>query len=420
MPALSSLDGRVLAPNRDQPVLRLIRSVRSFPARVRTSEYAVVGASRRFRATQRRRTVTAGRAGFVVIALAVLFDAVALYDLQPGKGPMLVVLNGSVALLAVLGFIGLTGRLRRRPEPVTGLVTLALAAATALTGFVLPSLTIQTIGYLVLLPGLIALIVPWSTRSHIRWLTAYAVVALAYVSIGASRVLTIDDRSDLVVVMIIATATSLAGHVLLQRAQIRNFAQLEKIKTLHRRVDADMAELARVHTELEVTARTDALTGASNRVRLQEDLRTARARMDRLHESHGIVAIDLDHFKMVNDRLGHLMGDHVLKSVVALIKDSIRAEDSIYRFGGEEFLVLLRLGSRQDLAAAVERLRSAVANGRITHPDNGPSNVVTISLGAVLVTPADLGKTDDEWFARADAALYLANANGRNRGELAA
>ncbi len=391
----------------------------SLLASIRQSEYLTVGRSPRFRAVQRRRIVSASRVGFVVIAGAALFDAIALYDLQPGKGPILVALNGSVAVLAILAYRALARGLRRRPEPITALVTLALTLATALTGFVLPDLAIQTIGYLLLIPGLVALIVPWSTRAHVRWLAGYAVIAYCYLLFGPSAVLTAVDRSDMIVVGVIAVVASLAGHALLQRAQIRNHVQLQRIQALHRRADADMAELARVHHQLEETSRLDPLTGAGNRTRLREDLRSARARMDRLGHSHGLVAIDLDYFKRVNDEFGHLAGDTVLKTVVAVIKDTIRAEDAVYRFGGEEFLVLLRLSTLEDLATAAERLRRAVLDARIAHAANGQKNIVTISLGGVLLTPANLAQSDDEWFAKADEALYRAKANGRDRVELA-
>jgi diguanylate cyclase (GGDEF)-like protein len=387
--------------------------------RIRESEYVTVGSSLRFRAVQRRRVVTASRVGFVVIAAAVIFDAIALYDLQPGIGPVLLALNGSVAILALIGASALGGRLRRRPEPITALVTLAVTLATAVTAVLLPQLAIQTIGYLLLIPGLVALIVPWRTFTHIRWLAGYAVITFGYLALGPSAALTSSDRGDLVVVAIVAVVTSLAGHVLLQRAQIRNHTQLAKIQALHRRADADMAELARVHHELEETSRQDPLTGAGNRIRLREDLRSARARMARLNHSHGLLVLDLDHFKRVNDDLGHLTGDEVLRQVVSIIKTTIRAEDAAYRFGGEEFLVILRLSTTEDLATAAERLRCAVVDAAIPHPDNGPSGVVTISLGGVLVTPADLDRSDDEWFADADAALYRAKANGRNRAEIA-
>jgi diguanylate cyclase (GGDEF)-like protein len=420
MQSPAPLASRVSVARPDPPRAWRVVQPRRILARIRESEYATVGASARFRAVQRRRTVAASRVGFVVIAGAVFFDAIALYDLQPGMGPILLALNGTVAALALLGVYALGHGLRRRPEPITGLVTLAVTFATAMTAFLVPELAIQTIGYLLLIPGLVALIVPWSTRAHVRWLAAYALIAFGYLMLGPSPVLSAVDRSDLIVVGVIAVATSLAGHVLLQRAQIRNHTQLQKIQSLHRRADADMAELARVHHALEETARVDPLTGAGNRLRLREDLRSTRARMNRLHHSYGLVAIDLDHFKRVNDELGHLAGDAALKAVVAAIKETIRAEDAIYRFGGEEFLIVLRLDTFDNLTTAAERLRCAVVDARIAHPANEPLGVVTISLGCVLLAPADLEQSDDEWFARADAALYRAKANGRNRAEVTA
>jgi diguanylate cyclase (GGDEF)-like protein len=412
------------APGAPGRVLDARRSFGMGPSRVgvasRLREYRAVGSSRRFRAIERRRTVTAGRAGFLVIAAAAAFDALALLDLGQTAAPILFALNGAVVVLALAGWSSLGGRLRRTPVPITMLVTLALAGATAATGSVVPALAVQTFGYLILIPGLIALIVPWSTRDHVAWLLGYAVVALGWLAIASGDALPAGQRGDLLVVAVIAVATSLAGHVLLRSNRVRNHAQLLKIQALHRKADEDMAELARVHHELEITARVDQLTGAGNRIRMHEDLRAARARMDRLRQNHGLVAIDLDHFKRVNDRFGHLAGDTVLREVVGLIQESIRGEDHIYRFGGEEFLVLLRVSNAEDLAVAMERLREAVQRARIAHPDNAPVNVVTISLGGVLVTPDDLVESDDDWFAKADSALYRAKANGRNRVELAA
>ena len=162
------------------------------------------------------------------------------------------------------------------------------------------------------------------------------------------------------------------------------------------------------------------MTGAANRIRLAEDLRVVRSRLDRQTASFGLVAIDLDRFKLINDRFGHLAGDEVLRRVVAAARASMRPTDTIYRFGGEEFLVLLETSTRAGLSAATERLRAGVEAVGYEHPDNVPFGVVTISQGAVLLTPADLEQPDDEWFARADAALYRAKEGGRNRVELAA
>ena len=396
-----------------------IATVRSLPARLRASEYALVGGSRRFRSGQRQRTRAASRVGFLVIAVSAILDAVLLLDRSPQKGLVLFVLNGAVAVVAMAAWWALERGLRRHPEPTAYAVTLLLTAATAITGVVVPSLAIETVAYLVVLPGLIALILPWRTTTHVRWLLGYAAIALTYFAFGPSTQFRAADRADLIVVGLIAIGASLAGHVLLQRAQIRNFSQLQRIQALHRRADADMAELARVHKVLEETARTDPLTGAGNRVRLAEDLRAARARMNRLGHSQGLLAVDLDRFKLVNDRLGHLAGDDVLKRVVRAISATIRADDAVYRFGGEEFLVLLRVSDADGLAIAAGRIRAAVETLQLEHPENPPHGAVTISIGAVLVAPADLAASDDEWLARADGALYRAKANGRNRVELA-
>jgi diguanylate cyclase (GGDEF)-like protein len=270
-----------------------------------------------------------------------------------------------------------------------------------------------------LLPGLIALILPWTTRTHVRWLIAYAVIALGFLGLETTSGLSADERGDIIVVALIALVASFAGHVLLQSAQISNFSHVQKIRALHRRADADMHELAQVHHVLEQTARTDPLTGAANRIRLSEDLQAARSRLNRSGTGQGLVVIDLDRFKLVNDDFGHLAGDVVLRKVAAALRGSLRAEDGIYRFGGEEFLALVQTPNLASLTIAAERLRATVADLAIEHPGNVPFGVVTISLGAVLLTADDLGQSDDEWFARADAALYRAKEGGRNRVELA-
>ncbi len=230
---------------------------------------------------------------------------------------------------------------------------------------------------------------------------------------------TTDERGDLIVVALIALVASLAGHVLLQRAQIRNFSHVQKIQSLRRRADASMQELARVHETLEITARTDPLTGAANRIRLAEDLLAIRSRLDRHQTAYGLIVIDLDRFKLVNDRFGHLGGDDVLRRVVEAIRGALRPADGVYRFGGEEFLVLMETPTTGGLQTAAERLRAAVEAVQIDHPDNVPFGVATISVGAVLLFPEDLSQSDDQWLARADSALYRAKGRGRNRVELA-
>ena len=386
-------------------------------AALRSSDILVAAGESRFRAQQRRRTRAAARVGFLVIAAAVAFDGLVLVDRDPSQGPTLLAVNGAVALLGLAGWALLGRRLRHHPDPVAGIVTLALVGATALTGMLVPALAIESAGYLLLIPVLVTLILPWSTRSHLWWLAGYTVIAAAFLVVGSGGALSGEERADLIVVALVGIGASLAGHGLLQVAAIRNYRQVRKIDSLRRRADADMAELARVHRALEETARTDPLTGARNRLRLVEDLRGVRARMHRLGLAHGFIAFDLDRFKLINDSQGHLAGDDVLRAVVEAVRGTIRAEDEIYRFGGEEFLVVLRVTEVAGVAAAAERLRRAVENLAIEHPWNVPHGKVTISLGGIFVDASDLGASDDDWFARADTALYRAKAGGRNRFE---
>jgi diguanylate cyclase (GGDEF)-like protein len=153
----------------------------------------------------------------------------------------------------------------------------------------------------------------------------------------------------------------------------------------------------------------DPLTGLLNRNALEQrlaELDGAPCDDRRGGQSHALLLCDLDHFKRVNDQLGHAAGDAVLQDVAHTMRAVLRAGDSIYRIGGEEILVVLPGASEKDAVAVAERLRQAVRKRR-------PVGVgVTISIGAA-VTKSDTVDTDD-LVARADAALYSAKANGRD------
>lgn len=153
----------------------------------------------------------------------------------------------------------------------------------------------------------------------------------------------------------------------------------------------------------------DPLTGLFNRNALEQRLAELDgAPCDRRKggQSHALLLCDLDHFKRVNDQLGHAAGDAVLQDVAYTMRAVLRAGDSIYRIGGEEILVVLPGASEKDAVAIAERLRQAVRKRR-------PVGVgVTISIGAAVTKP-DTVDTDD-LVARADAALYSAKANGRD------
>jgi diguanylate cyclase (GGDEF)-like protein len=122
-----------------------------------------------------------------------------------------------------------------------------------------------------------------------------------------------------------------------------------------------------------------------------------------------VLLLDIDHFKMINDRLGHAAGDECLRRIGEIIRKTVRAGDTAGRIGGEEFLVVMP-GAPRDVALTVgERLRLAIALGGMRHANGEP---VTTSIGASAAT---VGDTPETLLARADRALYQAKRQGRNR-----
>ena len=388
--------------------------LRDLLVRVRTSQYLTVGGGRRFRAVQRRRTRTASRAGFLVVAAAVILDAVVLVEHGGDAVRPAIALDLAVMISALAGWWLLPRQLYHRPEAAASVVMLGIVVSTVVSGTVAPIVAAQSFGYLLLLPSLIALVLPWRTIVHIRWLLVFTAVASTYLLSGMGERFSADERGDLMVVLCVSIGTSLIGHGLLQRGQIRSFAQMGRIHALRRRAEADHRELERVHHELERTARIDPLTGAGNRRRLHEDLLVVRSQIDRAGAKYGLLELDLDHFKGINDRLGHLAGDDVLRRVVEAVQTASRASDSVYRYGGEEFVVLLPMGDREQVLAAAERLRRAVFDLGIEHPD-AELGVVSVSIGATLIGDDTLALSDEQWFYVVDRAMYAAKAGGRNQ-----
>jgi two-component system cell cycle response regulator len=187
-----------------------------------------------------------------------------------------------------------------------------------------------------------------------------------------------------------------------------------RVTALHRQLSRQSAELAQLNRKLFDQARTDSLTQLGSRLKLREDLETIYAGIDRYGYSCCAVMCDIDNFKLYNDTHGHLAGDEVLQSLARALLETIREGDRTYRYGGEEFLILMPEQSIDTGFAAAERHRQAVEDMAIPHDGNPPSGIVTISAGiAVLSNP--LLKSVEAWLKEADAALYRAKQLGRNR-----
>ncbi len=157
----------------------------------------------------------------------------------------------------------------------------------------------------------------------------------------------------------------------------------------------------------------DPLTGAGNRAALEQSLNREIELARRSEHPLTLVAIDLDHFKRVNDLHGHSTGDAVLKSVAARIRQSARTSDLLYRYGGEEFVLLLSHTDLEGGRCVAERILRNVGTQPIALP--GLELHLTVSIGVAQLRAQE---EKEALFERADAALYRAKAHGRNCVEL--
>jgi diguanylate cyclase (GGDEF)-like protein len=211
-----------------------------------------------------------------------------------------------------------------------------------------------------------------------------------------------------------------------------------RVTSLYRQLAEQKREVERLNHRLFEQARRDPLTQLRNRLQLQEDLEALRGLVARYGHRYGVVLCDVDHFKRYNDAYGHLAGDDVLRAVAATITRICRSGDLAYRYGGEEFLLLLPQQALDGAAAVVERLRGAVEALAIPHeakpapdavtmvvdpseriqaapsPAQPAPGVVTISAGVAALAPGG-PKSVEDLLREADAALYRAKEAGRNR-----
>ncbi|WP_394843441.1 diguanylate cyclase [Pendulispora brunnea] len=163
----------------------------------------------------------------------------------------------------------------------------------------------------------------------------------------------------------------------------------------------------------ELHAMIDPLTGLFNRRHFEARIREASAYSKRHDQPFSIVMVDLDHFKSVNDTYGHETGDHVLTQFAAAVRSVLRGEDVAFRYGGEEFVLLLRACDAERAADVAERLQKKLRQRPYLFRD-GTSRVITFSAGVAAALPSE-GYGSAELVSRADAALYRAKAAGRDR-----
>jgi diguanylate cyclase len=185
-----------------------------------------------------------------------------------------------------------------------------------------------------------------------------------------------------------------------------------RLKASTEEVNILTESLQRAQTE----ALLDPLTGLKNRRGFEQ----AAAEVGSQHgdlNGCALLMADIDHFKVVNDRHGHLLGDKVLRAVAHVLKSNIKGRDTAARLGGEEFVVLLPETSSEGAVVVARQIRSLISHGRIKRTDaEGTIGQVTLSIGIAI---AKKDESLESLMERADAALYTAKRNGRNRVEVA-
>jgi diguanylate cyclase (GGDEF)-like protein len=217
--------------------------------------------------------------------------------------------------------------------------------------------------------------------------------------------LLLSRGSASIVTALALTILAVQGKAYESKAQLAMFLVTAAVSGLVAFVFASRTESQR--KALETLATLDSLTGVPNRRAMEQELQIAVAEHRRDGTAFGLAMLDLDHFKSINDEHGHEAGDEVLIAFASLVSRSTRKADRIFRFGGEEFVLLMPAMQADGLHAIDASLRARVADELHCR-----GRAVTVSIGAASLRPQEDWQA---WMSRADAALYMAKKQGRNR-----
>jgi len=202
-------------------------------------------------------------------------------------------------------------------------------------------------------------------------------------------------------------------------ADLRDALGKSHMELLTARSDAEQSQARIQELEMELAQvsnllREDQLTGALNRRGMEEALARELARSERMGAPFSVGLLDIDHFKKLNDTLGHQAGDQALRHLAQVVKGLLRPTDTLARYGGEEFLILLANTCVDEAAEVLKRVQRALTKQFFMHDNE--KVLITFSAG---VAQRQEGEASEGMIARADAAMYRAKQSGRNRVEMA-
>ena len=364
---------------------------------------------RRVRVAERRAMRRAVTVGATVMTALIIIDVVTnLASGTPGAVVLAPWELGAATLTAVVGLLARRAWIRAEP---LAMAILLLTFTTALLGLALmPNGRLLGVAQLAIIIVGAGLFLPWSQRWHAAGIGAAIGLAAAFAVSPLSAGLPAGDPTSLLVAVLMAAATSIIGHGMWQ-ARLRSMLQQQfELRRLSRYAQRQEAQVTELNRELNRVARRDSLTGVGNRLALDEAIARLLDQGERLRPMRfALILFDIDHFKAYNDEHGHLAGDAALGRLGEILRRATRGDDLAFRYGGEEFLLLL---PEVDLNAAIavgERVRVAASEERAFGLPP-----FTVSGGVALCDPAD-GRDPAPLLRRADAALYLAKRGGRNR-----
>ena len=195
-----------------------------------------------------------------------------------------------------------------------------------------------------------------------------------------------------------------AAYLVIRRQMQKLLLGAEECKQVEQQLREKQRELEEVNGKLQELASTDPLTGLTNRRALETSMSAQRTAPNQNAAALSVLMMDVDHFKVINDTQSHEAGDEVLRQLAKLLRKGARESDTLSRYGGEEFVLVMPGISHEAALARAERLRAMVAEG----------SPVTISIGVATAQSSGNGLSVSDLLADADRALYVAKREGRN------